>query len=77
MVSPNMLTWLCFMSAARLALQIPSYLDRAPGSAHRTLAPLAREEFISQKLAPKLAQQLKVGVIMVLKQEERALAFLT
>jgi len=48
----------------RLALRIPAYLEdsQSPqaGRLQRALVPLVREEFISQKLAPKLAQQLKV-----------------
>lgn len=49
-------------------MHIPAYLDGGACSLgagvsaqHRGLAPLAREEFISKKLSPKLAQQLKAG----------------
>ena len=44
----------------RLAHQIPAHLGVPSGRPAKTLAPLAREDFISKKLAPKLAQQLKV-----------------
>ncbi len=47
-------------------MHIPAYLDggacslgAGAAAQHRGLAPLAREEFVSKKLSPKLAQQLK------------------
>jgi hypothetical protein len=40
----------------------------------RALAPLAREEFISKKLSPKLAQQLKVPSTPALQFLSPALA---
>ena len=56
------------MRCARLAVHIPAYLEGGGSSLgsgssaqHRGLAPLAREDFISKKLSPKLAQQLKAG----------------